>query len=71
MPNMPNFITEMKTKEYHLKKLYETSLSSIGEIPQLNEPNGEQKQWVLFKLSYSNTWPKVPENKIGDYKNWN
>ena len=34
------------------------------------EPTEEQKEWVLFRLSHSNTWPKVRENKIGDYKNW-
>jgi hypothetical protein len=39
-----------KTKEYHLKKLYELSLKSLGEIPQLSEPNQEQKEWVLREL---------------------
>ena len=33
-------------KEFHLKRLYELSLKSIGEIPQLDELNSEQKQWV-------------------------
>ena len=35
-----------ETKEYHLKRLYELSLKSIGEIPQLDELTEEQKQWV-------------------------
>ena len=61
---------KQKIKEYHLKKLYELSLKSIGEIPQLEEPTYEQKEWVLFRLSHNNTWPKIHENKIGDVKNW-
>jgi hypothetical protein len=61
---------EDEIKEYHRKKLYELSLKSIGEIPQLDVPTDEQKEWVLFRLSHNNTWPKVHENKIGDFKNW-
>ena len=34
------------------------------------EPDEWQKEWVLFRLSHSNTWPNVHENKIRDYKNW-
>jgi hypothetical protein len=37
----------------------------IGE-----EPDDFQNEWVLFRLSLSNTWPNVHENKIGNYKNW-
>jgi len=33
-------------KEYHLMKLYELSLKSIGEIPQLDDPTEEQKEWI-------------------------
>jgi hypothetical protein len=36
----------------------------------LEEPSDDQKEWVLFRLSHSNTWPKVHENKKGDSKNW-
>jgi len=43
-------MSEQKMKEYHLKKLYELSLKSIGEIPLLEEPTYEQKSWVLGKL---------------------
>ena len=59
-----------KIKNYHREKLYNLSLKTIGNIPQLEEPDYWQKQWVLFRLSHSNTWPKVHENKIGDFKNW-
>jgi len=69
-PMQVKLMTEQETKEYHRKKLYELSLNSIGEIPQLNEPIDEQKEWVLFRLRQSNTWPKVHENKIGNFKNW-
>ena len=59
-----------KIKKYHRERLYNLSLKSLGQIPQLEEPTDEQKEWVLFRLSHSNTWPKVHENKIGDFKNW-
>jgi len=46
-----------EVKEYHLKKLYELSLKSLGEIPQLEEPTDDQKEWVLGKLKApGNTW---------------
>jgi hypothetical protein len=61
---------EPEIRAYHLKKHYKLSLNSIGEIPQLNEPIDEQKEWVLFRLRQCNTWPKLHENKIGDFKNW-
>ena len=35
--------------EKHLKRLEELSLKSIGEIPQLHEPNYEQKQFIKEK----------------------
>lgn len=62
-------MTDEETKQYHTKKLYELSLKSIGVIPQLDEPTQEQKEWVLFRLSHSNNWPKIQENKMGDAKN--
>jgi hypothetical protein len=59
-----------EAREYNRKKLYELSLKSIGDIPQLDEPNEEQKGWMHFRLTHSSSWPRVHENKIGDYKNW-
>jgi hypothetical protein len=50
-------MTRHETKEYHLQKLYLMSLNSIGQIPQLQEPNYEQKQYVLHRLkSPRNFW---------------
>lgn len=63
-------MTDEETREYHLKKLFELSLKSLGQIPQLEDPTYEQKKWVNFRLSHSDTWPKVRENKIGDSKHW-
>lgn len=42
-----------KIKKYHLQKLYELSLKSLGQIPQSEEPTYDQKQWVLHKLNGS------------------
>lgn len=63
-------MSKQETKEYHLKILYELSLKSLGQIPQLEEPTVEQKVWVLFRLSHNDTWPKVRENKIGGWRHW-
>lgn len=38
------------TREKWLKKLYELSLKSLGEIPQLQDPTREQKEWVIRQL---------------------
>jgi hypothetical protein len=62
--------TIREIKEYHLKRLQKLSEDSLGVIPHLEEPTEDQKEWVLFRLSHNNTWPKVHENKIGDFKNW-
>ena len=48
-------MTELLTKddeirEYHLKKLYELSLKSIKQKPQLEKLNEEQKAWVEFRM---------------------
>jgi hypothetical protein len=45
--------------------IYDNSGELVAE-----EPSYEQKQWVLFRLSHSNTWPNVHENKIGNPDNW-
>jgi hypothetical protein len=63
-------MTNEETKEYHLKKLLDLSLKSLGEIPQLKEPNDEKTEWMHFRLSHNNTFPKVRENKIGDHNHW-
>jgi hypothetical protein len=57
-------------KQDHLKKLYVLSIKSMGQIPQLDYSTYEQKKWIVFRLTHSNTWSKVHENKIGDWKNW-
>jgi hypothetical protein len=62
-------MTDEETREYHLKNLYELSLKSLGEIPQLEQPNEEEEQWIKRRMSRS-SWPKVRENKIGDWKHW-
>jgi hypothetical protein len=38
------------TVEKARKRIQELSLKSIGEIPQLEEPNQEQKEWVIRKI---------------------
>jgi len=43
-------MTIQEYKQYHLKKLYELSIKSLGEIPQLGNPIKEQKQWIKRKL---------------------
>lgn len=54
----------------HRKRLYELSLKSAGQKPQLVEPDEWQEEWIKFRLSHPSTWPKVHENKIGDWKHW-
>jgi len=63
-------LTDHEIREYHLERLLELSLKTVGAIPWLDEPNEEQKQWIKFRLTRSYTWPKIHENKIGDWKNW-
>jgi hypothetical protein len=58
-------MTIEETKDYHRKKLYDLSIKSLGEIPQLDEPIDEQKEWVLFRLFHPETWTEVHENKTG------
>jgi hypothetical protein len=43
-------ITDEEIKEAHRKKLFELSLKSIGEIPQLEEPDYEQKAWLVRRM---------------------
>jgi hypothetical protein len=37
-------LTKQETRDYHLKKLYDLSLKTIGEIPRLEEPTDKQKE---------------------------
>ena len=56
-------MTDTETEQYHLAKLYDLSLKSVGENPQLEEPTDEQKEWALFRLSHDETWPNIQETK--------
>jgi hypothetical protein len=49
-PIQLKLMTRQETKEYHLKRLSALSIISLGEIPQLEEPTDEQKEWVLHRL---------------------
>lgn len=42
--------TDEEIKEYHRKRLYELSLKSLGEVPQLEEPDYDQKAWFIRKM---------------------
>jgi hypothetical protein len=37
-------------KELHRNRLLELCLKSIGEIPQLDEPNQEQSDWLKRRM---------------------
>jgi hypothetical protein len=41
--------TTESEKEQVLKRLYELSIKSLGEIPQLADPDFEQQQWMKRK----------------------
>jgi hypothetical protein len=43
-------VNEAQIKEYHRKKLLELSLKTIGEIPQLEDPNEEQLSWSKNRM---------------------
>lgn len=42
-PIQLKLMTKEETKEYHLKKLYELPLKSLGEIPQLEEKTWQRR----------------------------
>jgi len=50
---MLKVMTDDETRQYNRNKLYELSLRSVGEIPQLELPTYEQKMWVIHKLKQS------------------
>lgn len=71
--------TDEEIKEYHRKRLYELSLSHIGDIPQLDGPAYGQKQWVKRRMHGSaRSWETCIEHKpwifrwsyfiLGDYQ---
>jgi hypothetical protein len=47
--------TDEEIKEYHRKRLYELSLKSLGEVPQLEDPDYDQKAWIIRKMKRSFT----------------
>ena len=49
-PIQIRMMTEEETKEYHLKRLLELSSKSQGKIPQLEEPNEEQREWLERRM---------------------
>jgi len=40
-------MTDEETRDYHLKRLEQLSIKSLGVILQLDEPTYDQKEWVL------------------------
>jgi hypothetical protein len=50
-------LTDEEIREYHRKRLYELSLKTLGAVPWLDEPNEEQKAWVIRRMkSPAYTW---------------
>jgi len=49
--NPDKFAEEVIT--FHLRKLLELSEKSFRKTPQLEEPNEEQKQWVIRRMKGS------------------
>ena len=37
-------------RKYHRKRLLELSKESLGEIPHLDQPSYEQKEWFVHKM---------------------
>jgi hypothetical protein len=44
-------LSKHETNEYHLRRLYKLSLKSSREIPQLEKPIEQQKQWIERKMN--------------------
>jgi hypothetical protein len=50
-------LTDKEIREYHRKRLLELSLKSLGQIPWLEEPPDEQKEWFIHRMRGSKrTW---------------
>jgi hypothetical protein len=45
-----NNVNEQQIKEYHRKRLLELSIKKLGEIPILEEPNFEEKEFMKRKI---------------------
>jgi hypothetical protein len=46
----PDRVKHFFIRRDHRKRLLELSQKSVGEIPQLHDPNDEQKEWVIRKM---------------------
>ena len=58
---MTQVIAELQneeTRRYHLRKLYELSLKSLGQIPLLDELTEEQEAWVQRRIRNARSWEK-------------
>ena len=55
---MTQLITlEDEIRQYHRERLYELSIKSPGQIPQLEQPTYEQKQWIVRRLKrFHSSW---------------
>jgi len=70
-PIQVNVMTDEETKEFHLKRLYELSIKSIGKIPLLEESSNEQKEWILHRLHAPDwTWQRW-HDMIEEWTPWN
>ena len=58
-PNVIQYETDNEIRAYHRKRIYELSLKSIRGIPQLDDPNKEQKAWIETRMKDSDRgWEK-------------
>ncbi len=53
-------------KEHHLKKFFELSQKSLGEIPQLEDPTEEQSEWINRRMQELHSWEVI----IIMFENW-
>jgi hypothetical protein len=61
-PMQIKVMTVEETRQYHLRKLFDLSLKSLGQILQLDEPTYEQKEWVLRRLKDNKGWTRCCSN---------
>ena len=53
---------EDEIRQYHSEGLYELSIKSVGQIPQLEQPTYEQKQWIVRRLKeFNSSWKSWSE----------
>ena len=43
-------MTDKEIRDYHLKRLYDLSLKTLGDIPQLEELTEEQEEWFERRM---------------------